>query len=55
MSMETDRLINEFVADGGDFRDWRPGWDLALTDTIPTLLKIAKQVALTYRAVPTRS
>jgi putative SOS response-associated peptidase YedK len=42
MSKETDQLITDFVAEGGDFRDWRPGWNIAPTDTIPILLETAK-------------
>lgn len=42
MDKETDELINEFVAEGGDFRDWRPGWNIAPTDTIPVVIESAK-------------
>ena len=41
-SKETDELIQEFVAAGGDFRDWRPGWNIAPTDTIAVVLDSAK-------------
>ncbi|WP_085486662.1 SOS response-associated peptidase [Agreia pratensis] len=42
MDKETDDLIQEFVAQGGDFRDWAPSWNIAPTDTIPVLLDSAK-------------
>jgi putative SOS response-associated peptidase YedK len=42
MSKETKELIQEFVAEGGDFRDWLPGWNIDPTDTIPVLLESAK-------------
>ncbi len=42
MSKETDDLITEFVAEGGDFRDWRPGWNISPTDTIPVLFRSSK-------------
>jgi putative SOS response-associated peptidase YedK len=35
MNKETDDLIVEFVADGNDFREWRPSYSLAPTDVIP--------------------
>ncbi|WP_295122175.1 SOS response-associated peptidase [uncultured Leifsonia sp.] len=35
LDSETDELIQEFVASGGDFRDWRPSYSLAPTDPIP--------------------
>jgi putative SOS response-associated peptidase YedK len=42
MSKETDELIKEFVAEGGDFRDWRPSYNIAPTETIPLLLQSSK-------------
>ncbi|HEV7951190.1 MAG TPA: SOS response-associated peptidase [Glaciihabitans sp.] len=42
MSKETDELITEFVAQGGDFREWRPNWNIKPTNTIPVLLDSAK-------------
>jgi len=42
MSKETDDMIREFVAVGGDFRDWRPSYNIAPTQTIPVLLESAK-------------
>jgi putative SOS response-associated peptidase YedK len=35
LDSETDELIQEFVAGGGDFRDWRPTYSLAPTDPVP--------------------
>jgi putative SOS response-associated peptidase YedK len=42
MVKETDELITEFVAEGGDFRDWRPSYNIAPTQTIPVLLEAAR-------------
>ena len=42
MSQETDELINEFIADGGDFRNWRPSWNVSPTQTIPVVIHSAK-------------
>jgi len=49
MSKETDELIQEFVAEGGYFRDWRPGWNTAPTDTIPVLIESAKGAGAAVR------
>jgi putative SOS response-associated peptidase YedK len=35
MDQSTDELIQEFVAEGGDFRDWRPSYNIAPTDPAP--------------------
>ena len=35
LDSETDELIQEFVAAGGDYRDWRPSFSLAPTDAVP--------------------
>ncbi len=32
---ETNDLIEEFVASGGDYRDWRPQYSIAPTEVIP--------------------
>lgn len=32
---ETNDLIEEFVAGGGDWRDWRPQFSIAPTETVP--------------------
>jgi putative SOS response-associated peptidase YedK len=37
MDKSTDDLIQEFVADGGDFRDWRPSYNIAPTDRVPVV------------------
>jgi putative SOS response-associated peptidase YedK len=42
MNKETNELIEEFVAQGGDFRDWKPGYNFAPTETIPVLIHSAK-------------
>ncbi|MBG6109072.1 putative SOS response-associated peptidase YedK [Frigoribacterium sp. CG_9.8] len=55
MTKETDELINEFVAEGGDFRDWRPSYNIAPTETIPLLLQSAKgDGEVTRRLEPAR-
>jgi putative SOS response-associated peptidase YedK len=35
MSKETNELIEEFVAEGNDFRDWRPSYSIAPTNMVP--------------------
>jgi len=42
MSKDTDDLITEFVATGGDFRDWRPGWNFKPTNLVPVVIDSAK-------------
>jgi putative SOS response-associated peptidase YedK len=42
LSQEIDELITEFVAEGGDFRNWRPSHNITPTDTIPMLIQSAK-------------
>ncbi|MHA6668598.1 SOS response-associated peptidase [Homoserinimonas sp. A447] len=37
MNKEVDDLIQEYVARGGDFRDWRPAWNIAPTDQVPVI------------------
>ncbi|MCS0500333.1 SOS response-associated peptidase [Protaetiibacter mangrovi] len=32
---ETNELIEEFVAQGNDYRDWRPSFSIAPTDVVP--------------------
>jgi putative SOS response-associated peptidase YedK len=55
MAKETDELINKFVAEGGDFRDWRPSYNIAPTETIPLLLQSAKgDGEVTRRLEPAR-
>lgn len=38
LSNEINELISDFVAEGGDFHDWQPSWNISPTDTIPVLL-----------------
>lgn len=47
MSKDTDELIQEFVAQGGDFRDWRPGWNVAPTDQVPVIRQRGNERELT--------
>jgi len=42
MDKSTDDLIEEFVAVGGDFRDWRPGWNIRPTDPVAVVLESMK-------------
>lgn len=42
MDKSTDKLIEEFVAVGGDFRDWRPGWNIRPTDRVAVVLESMK-------------
>lgn len=35
LNAHTDELIQEYVAAGGDFRDWRPSYSIAPTNRIP--------------------
>ncbi len=37
MNKETNDLIEEFVLQGNDFRDWRPSYAIAPTQTIPII------------------
>lgn len=39
MDKETDDMIQEFVAEGGDFRNWRPSYNISPTDQIPVFLE----------------
>ena len=45
MDKSTDDLIEEFVAVGGDFRDWRPGWNIRPTDPVAIVLESTKDGA----------
>ena len=49
MSAETDELIQEFVAEGGDFRDWRPGYNIRPTDTVAAVIQSAKGSGVAVR------
>lgn len=35
LDSDTDQLIKEFVAAGGDYRDWRPSYSIAPTNSVP--------------------
>ncbi|AWB89785.1 SOS response-associated peptidase [Salinibacterium hongtaonis] len=37
MNKETDDLIQEYVARGGDFRDWRPSYNVTPTTVVPVI------------------
>lgn len=37
MNKETDDLIQEYVALGGDFRDWRPSYNVTPTTVVPVI------------------
>lgn len=37
MDEKTNDLIEAFVLDGNDFRDWVPSFSLAPTDTVPII------------------
>ena len=43
LDKSTDDLIAEFVAVGGDFRDWRPGWNIRPTDPVAVVLESMKE------------
>lgn len=45
MDKNTDDLIEQFVAVGGDFRDWRPGWNIRPTDPIATVIQTTRDGA----------
>ncbi len=39
MNKTTNDLVVEFVAEGGDFRDWAPGWNIRPTDPVATVIE----------------
>lgn len=41
MDKSTDDLIVEFVAEGGDFSEWHPGWNIRPTDPVATVFETA--------------
>lgn len=49
MDKGTDDLIEEFVAVGGDFRDWRPGWNIRPTDPVATVIESVKDGPVSTR------
>jgi len=46
---ETNELIEEFVAAGGDVHDWAPSWNLAPTQQIPVVIESVKTGELVRR------
>lgn len=47
-----DELIQEFVAAGGDYRDWRPSYSIAPTDEIPIVReRVDKQTGEVRRSI----
>ena len=42
MDKETDELVSEFVAAGNDFHDWRPGYNISPTDTVPIVVESSR-------------
>jgi putative SOS response-associated peptidase YedK len=45
-------LIQEFVASGGDYRDWRPSYSIAPTDVVPIVReRVDKQTGEVRRSV----
>jgi putative SOS response-associated peptidase YedK len=53
LNAKVDELIATFVADGGDFADWEPNWNIHPTDTIPIIVESAK-TELRRMVVPAR-
>jgi putative SOS response-associated peptidase YedK len=45
LNAKTDELIAAFVADGGDFAQWTPQWNIHPTDTIPIIVESTKTAA----------
>jgi len=54
MNQSTDELIVEFVADGGDFTQWRPGWNIRPTDQVATVIGALAGGTVTRRLEPAR-
>ena len=42
LNSETNELIEEYVAQGGDYRDWAPDWNIKPTNTVPIVVESAK-------------
>src|SRR4051812_26622790 len=53
---KTNELIEEFVADGNDYRDWRPQYSIAPTDVVPIVRERqnAESGEITRSIVPAR-
>ena len=43
LNAKTDELIQEFVADGGDFREWTGSYSIAPTNTVPIVRERADE------------
>lgn len=54
MDKSTDELIVEFVAEGGNFGDWRPGWNIRPTDRVATVFETISDGVITRRLEPAR-
>lgn len=54
MDKETDLLVEEFVAVGGNFHDWRPGWNIRPTDPVATVFETANDGQHVRRLEPAR-
>jgi putative SOS response-associated peptidase YedK len=55
MNKDTNDLITDFVAEGGDFRDWSTSYNIAPTQTIPVVIESAKGGSdVTRRLEPAR-
>jgi len=46
---DTNELIEEFVAAGGDVHDWAPSWNLAPTQQVPIVIESVKTGELVRR------
>lgn len=53
LNAKTDELIAAFVADGGDYAQWEPSWNIRPTDTVPIVVESAK-TEQRRRVVPAR-
>jgi putative SOS response-associated peptidase YedK len=42
LDAKTDELIAAFVADGGDYAQWEPNWNIRPTDTVPIIVESIK-------------
>lgn len=49
MDSEVNDLIEDFVADGGNIQDWRPGYNIRPTDPVPIVVETTKTGALERR------
>lgn len=49
LNAKTDELIREFVADGGDFREWTPRYSIAPTQIVPIVRERADPATGEFR------